>query len=214
MPTSLRALLLAVLFTLAPVGAGVLLAGGPAPTAAPPPAYTGTDLDGFDTTATAIARAGFCSRVVTEAVTEALGGEAANAGVHVNGDRLAVAGERDVVHEYGCRFRGAGARAEAWVFAPPVTTARARELTKGPAESLAEGTAGEGCRRLDDAPAFGAPGGAVLCPDGKPSLTYAGLIGDAWLTCRLTLPAGTPVAELRTRAGRWCVAVVRAAAVA
>ncbi|TIC87531.1 hypothetical protein E8D34_10485 [Nocardioides sp. GY 10113] len=205
MPTVLRALLLAVLLTFVPVAVGVLLAGGPTAPAPPPPAYTGTDLADYDATAVAVARADFCSRIVAEAVTEALGKEAGKASAYANGDRVQVDGSRDVVHEYGCSYRAGRGRAEGWVFAPPVTAARAREL--------ASARPGDGCRRVADAPALGGPSSAVLCPGESATLTYAGLIGDAWLTCRLTLPGSTPEQELTQRAGRWCVAVAKAAAV-
>lgn len=213
MSTRLRALVLAVTLTVAPVTVGVLVSDTEEPAAAPPP-YTGTPLADVDTTTIAVARAPFCDRIVGDAVTAALPsptgsdtgsdtGSAPAADSWTNGDELRVDGRRDVVHEYGCRFAAAPARAEAWVFAPPVTRERARQLAR-------RAVAGS-CRRVTDAASYGAPSVAAFCPGKQPSITFQGLFGDAWLTCRLTAADGPTEQDLLDRAGRWCVAVARAA---
>lgn len=211
MSTRLRALLLAVALTVAPVTVGVLVAdsgGDPAP----PPAYTATALSDYDTSAVAIARAPFCDRIVDDAVSAALPGSAEQSGTDGstqarawgNGDRTRVGGGRDVVHEYGCSFAAARARAEAWVFVPPVTGRRARQLARAAVP--------ESCSRVAGAASYGDPSVAVSCPGRRPTVTFQGLFGDAWLTCRLSAADGATDRELLDRAGRWCVAVARAAA--
>jgi hypothetical protein len=45
--------------------------------------------------------------------------------------------------------------------------------------------------------------------DGQVTVTTRGLFGDAWLTCRLTVDAGTT--DVEDRAGRWCAAVAEGA---
>ncbi|HWU20799.1 MAG TPA: hypothetical protein VN088_04690, partial [Nocardioides sp.] len=142
MSTAVRALLLAVVFTALPVGVGVAMTGGRV--AAPPPAYTAKTLADLDTTTMTIGRAAFCDRLATAAVTDALGRAARSADSYGDGDRRAVPGSgSDVLHEYGCVFRAGAGQARAWVFAPPVAAARARQL-------VADHTSG--CRVLKNAP--------------------------------------------------------------
>ncbi|GAB2975860.1 hypothetical protein [Nocardioides montaniterrae] len=200
MPTALRSLLLAVVFTVLPVGIGVAMTGQDGPT--PPPAYAGTPLRDFDTTTVAITRGEFCHRIPGAAVTAALGAAATSAHDYADGDRVTVApGVKDVAHEYGCDLRKGKAEARAWVFAPPVTRARAAQLAEAHAR---------GCVVQKGAPAFGTPSVARLCAHGH-TATYAGLFGDAWLSCSLTVPTGPQGAALLDRAGQWCVAVAKAA---
>lgn len=205
----LRWLSLAVVLTALPVTAGVAVLDDDAPAAAPPapPPYTGTPLTDFDTTTVTVARAPFCDRLPEEAVSAALDGEARTTRAYDNGEAAPLAtGLRDVAHEYGCRVAGArGAEARAWLFAPPVTRTRARELV----EETPQGS----CDRPAHAPAYGAPSTAQVCRDGsRRSATFRGLFGDAWLACSLTAPAALTEQELLDRAGRWCVAVAQAAA--
>ena len=208
----LRSILLALALTALPVVAGVIWAGSgsdrdPAPTG--PPAYESTPLASYDTSTVAVARAGFCDRIAEEAVSEALGGEPSAESSYDTGERAAVAGAgEDVLHEYGCRFRGGrGAEARAWVFAPPVTVERAR--------GLVEEASGIGrCRPQQQAPEYGVPSVALVCPaGGRLFASYRGLFGDAWLACSVAVPGSSTEEQSLDRAGRWCVAVARAAAV-
>lgn len=169
------------------------------PEADPTPTITSlSDLAGTDLS---VVRGDFCPRVAPAAVEEALGGEAGEPTTWKNGDRARIGGVRDVVHEYGCAWTTADAAAQAWVFAPPVTPARARELGR-------QATRAKGCRALPDAAPFGDRSVAVTCRTGGDTVTtYHGLFGDAWLSCSLS---GDDV----ERTGRWCVRVAAAAATA
>lgn len=207
----LRALLLSALLTLVPVTIGVAVSTDTTPPAPKrePAAYTGTPLSDFDSAATVVRRAPFCELVPAEAVEAALGA-AGTASGYDNGEQTDAVPGGDVAHEYGCRARpeaGSTGLAEGWVFAPPVTAGAARRL-------VAEARRTKGCDPLPATPAYGSPSIGLLCATGdERSVTYRGLYGDAWLACRLTLPAGTPQEQLLDRAGRWCVAVAQAAAV-
>jgi hypothetical protein len=185
------------------VAIGVAVANDPTP-ATPQAVYRGTALSDFDTTAAAVRRAPFCDRVDPAAVREALGGPG-ELSSWVNGQATDLVPGGDVAHEYGCRFAADGLDARAWVFAPPVTAARAATLLKqAPAK---------GCAAQPGAPAYGAPSAAVVCTSGQTrSVSFRGLFGDAWLSCSLALPTATATPEqLLERGGRWCVAVAQAA---
>ncbi|HWU22849.1 MAG TPA: hypothetical protein VN088_15040 [Nocardioides sp.] len=198
MSTAVRALLLAVVFTALPVGVGVAMTGGRAVT--PPPAYRSTTLAELDTTTMTIARGAFCDRLAAAAVTAALGRAATYADNYGDGDRRAVPGRgTDVLHEYGCVFRAGAGQARAWVFAPPIGEARARQLAAARTS---------GCHVVKGAPAFGRPSVATLCGTTVRTLTFRGLFGDAWLSCSLSGPAS---ASLAGRTGHWCAAVAQAA---
>jgi len=200
-PPSLRALLLAVVFTVIPVTVGVTMTGGRQ--AAPPPAYVGTPLRDFDTSTVAITRGDFCQRIPGAAVTAALGSTAQHADAYANGDREPVGAVTDVVHEYGCTFTAGTVTARAWVFAPPVTQARAEQLVKA---------TDHGCTRPASAAPFGTPTTASLCGRATRTATYRGLFGDAWLSCSLSVPgSGADGTALLDRTGQWCVAVAKAA---
>ena len=205
--TVLRALTLSALLTLVPVGIGVALTDDSTPTREAAP-YEGTDLVDFDTSAAVVQRAPFCDLLPDEAVTEALGADAEPT-TYANGEESEVLPGGDVSHEYGCVFSAgeeSAGDARAWVFAPPVTTARAEELV--------EATPAKGCRPAGSAPAFGTPSVALVCASGDlRTASFRGLFGDAWLSCSLTLPAGAAGDDLLTRAGRWCVAVAEASSV-
>lgn len=179
------------------------------PATAPPepPAYTSTPLADFDTSVVAVSRAPFCDRLPEEGVAEALGDEAGRTTSYANGESAEMApGLEDVAHEYGCRIEGArGAEVRAWLFAPPVTRSRAT--------ALVDDAAGRpSCRQPAQAPAYGAPSVALVCPAGdRRWASFRGLFGDAWLSCSLAAPATLDEDELLDRAGRWCVAVAEAA---
>ena len=84
---------------------------------------------------------------------------------------------RDVAHEYGCSWRAAdGTVASAWVFAPPVTAARAAELA---ARGRPRGRLPAGHRRPGVRRSVGR--GATVAA----SIAFHGLFGDAWLSCSL-----------------------------
>lgn len=205
MSTVLRALGLSALLTLVPVGIGVGVSEDrtPAPEAA---TYVGTDLADFDSTAAVVQRAPFCELVPADGVREALGAKG-ELTAYGNGEQAASLPDGDVAHEYGCVFTAAdGGEARAWVFAPPVTAARAAALAKAAVTG--------GCRASAGAPPFGSPTAAVVCVAGATrTASYRGLFGDAWLSCSLTQPAGVTASDLLARAGRWCVAVAQAASV-
>jgi hypothetical protein len=170
------------------------------PSAAPP----ATALGDLDTASVTVARADFCSSIPEAAAEAALDGEVARTAHYGNGDSVEIAaGITDVSHEFGCRFAGeSGAEARAWIFAPQVTPARAREL-------VAEVRRTKGCTPLPQAPAFGTPSIAVSCT-GKAAVTasYRGLFGDAWLACSVTRPSADGLPEA---ADQWCSAVLQAA---
>lgn len=207
MSTVPRALLLSALLTLVPVGIGVVLADDSTPDREPA-VYEGIDLADFDTTATVVQRAPFCELVPGEAVAAALGTDA-EATAYGNGEESDALPGGDVAHEYGCRFvtdDAAAGEARGWVFAPPVSSARARDLVAGAPTRR--------CKTQGDAPAYGTPSVAVVCASNDArTASFRGLFGDAWLTCSLTLPVGVAEADLVARTGRWCVAVAQAASV-
>lgn len=173
---------------------------------APPAEPEPTPIGEFEGTALELSPAPFCERVAAAAVEAAVGGEAREAH-YVSGDRVRLApGVRDIAHENGCAWTGAGDTARAWVFVPPVTVAQARSLSRRAARE-------EGCRRLTGH-RFGSPATGTVCRAGDATeASYRGLFGDVWLGCSLT-DGGEPMprAELLRRAGDWCVAVAGAAA--
>jgi hypothetical protein len=195
------------------LGVLVLLAATAACTTAEPPSPgavepdLGTPLSQVHTRRLVVPREPFCDRLPAVVVERALGGPARNRAAYNSGDRVRLTpAVRDVAHEHGCVFRGRKkAVARAWVFAPPVTRARARALVAAAATAV-------GCSPVADAPAFGRPSAATVCEAGGVRLTtYAGLFGDAWLSCSLSTTTLGPGALL-DQAGRWCAAVALAAA--
>ncbi len=141
-----------------------------------------------------------------EAAVEALEGDPQSTKSYDNGERARLSTDvSDVAHEFGCAWLTPDATARAWVFAPPVTRHSARVLAR-------EVRTEPGCRTVSGAPEFGKPSAALVCEVGSEvEVSYRGLFGDAWLTCTLSGPLGSPREELTDRAGRWCVAVVEAA---
>lgn len=205
MPTVLRALLLSALLTLVPVGVGVVVADDSAPAPPPVAAYEGTSLAEFDASKAVVQRVPFCDRVHPEAVREALGGEGTLTAYGNGESTTTLPGGADVAHEYGCVFSGpGGVQARGWLFVPPVTAARARELVRTAVTS--------GCTAQAGAEPYGDPSVAVLCTSRNGStLSFRGLFGDAWLACSLTDPGRVTPEELLETTGRWCVAVAQAA---
>jgi hypothetical protein len=201
-----RALALAALLTLVPVGIGVAVSDDRTPTREVA-AYEGTDLVDFDTTAAVVQRAPFCELVPDAAVSAALGSEG-ELTAYGNGEESEALPSGDVAHEYGCLFDAGptAGNARAWVFAPPVTAARAGELVAA--------APGAGCTPQPDAPDYGTPSVALSCTAGElVTVSFRGLFGDAWLSCSLTQPVAEAGDDLVSRTGRWCVAVAEAASV-
>ena len=171
-----------------------------------PATPTATPLAAFDTSGLTVPRADFCDRVPPADAQRALGAEVARSTSYGNGEPAALGrGVRDISHEFGCTWTAAdGTHARAWVFAPPITLARARQLTSA--------ATGSGCRAVPGAPPFGSPTTAVRCRDaGRQRVVFSGLFGDAWLSCELEIGRGAPAAGLVGRTGQWCVGVARAA---
>lgn len=169
------------------------------------PVDRGTPLAEVDTPSLVAARAPWCADLPAAAVERALGGPVTRETSYTNGDRAQITDQvRDVSHEHSCTFRAAdGTTARAWVFAPPVTPAAARALVRAAGQA-------KGCRVLADAPALGRPSVATLCSDGT-VVAYHGLLGDAWLSCSLAVPAGVAEADLREHTDQWCAAVATTA---
>ena len=69
---------------------------------------------------------------------------------------------------------------------------------------------------MTDAPAYGEPSAGLVCTSTRGrEVTFRGLFGDAWLVCSLRtagVSAGESTNQAVDRAGRWCVAAARAAA--
>jgi len=180
----------AVLVTAVVVGIGVLRRTPPPKAPVDPLA---TPLSAVDTTGLTVRRASFCVRVGDRTAAAALGAPVSTRASYRPGQSVAVTPTlTDVVDEYGCSWSAAsGATARFWVFGPPVTAAQAQRLAA---------QVPPGCTRAK-APAYGAPTSALTC-DG--TVLLRGLFGDAWLSCELTTASVG-------RAGRWCLAVARAA---
>lgn len=185
-------------------------AGAPSPTP-----VEATPLETLDTAGVAVPRADPCEGLPETAVVDALGAPATAADRWADGEPARLSpGLRDVVHEWGCAWTAAdGSAVQAWVFAPPLTPARAREVARAV-------VAGDGCRPAPDAPAFGEPTAARLCRTGEGGrvleAAFSGLFGDAWLSCSVAAPRAetrTAVARsaLLARAGAWCSVVLASA---
>jgi hypothetical protein len=203
----LRALLLALVATAVPVGAGVLRHDPETP---PPVATTkplAVRLSAIDTATAVVRRAPFSDAVPAADAATAVTDDSPTKGAWSNGDPLPVTagtGSRsDVAHEFGCSWTAAsGTVATAWVFAPPVTVARAQSLAAAARKA-------KGCTTVPGAPAYGAPAVALSCTTGgTTTLSYQGLFGDAWLVCRLSGSTSATAADL---ADRWCASVLTAA---
>jgi hypothetical protein len=114
-------------------------------------------------------------------------------------------GSGDVGHEIGCAWTATGgAAARAWVYARPVTAALASTVVRA-AGHQRDCTA-------ERATVLGDPALVQRCSlaGGLARERRAGLFGDTWLTCELTLPAATPAAQHRSRLDAWCATIVAA----
>ncbi len=176
----------------------------PAPKTAP--TSPATPLKSLETRDIVAARASFCPMVAPDAVAAALDAKPARSTSYGNGDPAWLTREvKDVAHEYGCTWRAKGGNiARAWVFAPPITRARAR--------GLARDAVRRGCTKVAG-PDFGAPSVTTRCrtSHGGVEVGYFGLFGDAWLSCTLGSRAKDQRADLAERTSRWCAAVLAAA---
>lgn len=188
-----------VVLVVGAVALGVLTRTG-SPDPATPPAPD-RPVDRTDVSALPIEREPFCDLVDDQAVPTALGLPVARREHYTSGDRVRLGERRDVSHEYGCVFGAGDGEARAWVFVPPVSPADARRLVDDARRDPA-------CTFPSPSLGFGRPGLTSVCERGKSTeVTHAGLFGDAWLTCRLTVP-GTETLSARARADRWCLHVV------
>jgi hypothetical protein len=167
---------------------------------------TPTPITRLDTAAVRLARAAFCDRVPKAAVRRALGAPSSDPRSWGNGDPVDTdAGSGEVGHEIGCAWTGTGgAAARAWVYARPVTAAFAATVVRAAGRQ-------RGCTS-QRASVFGSPALVQHCtlPGGLARERRAGLFGDTWLTCELTLPGPTPAAEHRSRLDAWCATTVAA----
>lgn len=215
MPSAVRVLLVSAATTALAVSVGVVVhppdqsappAATPATPAAPEADPTVAPLEEVETGGLTVVRAPFCAGIADEAVEVALGREPVRSTAWENGEEVALTPRlTDVAHEHGCSWAAGRTTARGWVFAPPVTAGRARQLVRS-------ATAGGGCGSVADAPDFGRPGAALVCErSGAREASYRGLFGDAWLVCTLTDAASRDRADLLDRASRWCAAVVTTA---
>jgi hypothetical protein len=167
-----------------------------------------TPIDRLNTTAMQIPRIQFCPRIDPGAIADALGGEPDDDRSWGNGDEAPVlpGGRSDVVQELGCEWTTEdGATARAWVFARPITPPLATRVVRDAAGQ-------ERCRTAGNA-GFGEPSYRQVCRvdvDDNQRARRAGLFGQTWLTCELTVPGTTPAREVDQRADAWCVEVVNA----
>lgn len=197
MPSPIQSLpfkaLLAVILTAVCVGIGVART---TPAKHAPTDPLATRLGSVDTSALTVRRAAFCPALPDATAAAALGAPVTQKASWRPGQTVQLSEKvKDVADEYGCSWASAaGGLARAWVFAPPVTAARAAKLA---------GAKPSGCTPLTTTPppAYGSPTDALTCGD---STLLRGLFGDAWLSCELS-------SHDLDLVGRWCVAVARAA---
>lgn len=157
-----------------------------------------------------LARAEFCDRLPGAAVRDALGGDSETDDAWSNGDPMPEDPDGEVAQEFGCAWGSSdGTRATAWVFATPVTAPFAATIVKRVGE-------GPDCTGYA-ATVFGDPGMLQVCflPDGLVEMRRAGLFGDTWLTCEVTLRRSTADRVEADKAHRqrldaWCAQVVAA----
>ncbi|MDP3892383.1 hypothetical protein [Nocardioides sp.] len=208
----LPSLAAAVVLTAGAVAGGVALTGREESAAPEAPAANLPPLASYDTTGATAERAAFCDRLPDTAVAAALGAAPSDTAHYDNGEPADLTdGVSDVSHEFGCTFRSAdGSEARAWIFAPPVTTPRAEQLAAAVGRSAREAA---DCSVVDDAATIGQVPVATLCrTPQRVAATYHGLVGDAWLSCSLSLtgPETHDADPLLERAGDWCVQVLEA----
>lgn len=155
-----------------------------------------------------VPRTDFCDVLPEKDAEAALGGAVSRTDHYGNGDVFEVRpGYRDVSHEYGCVFQGAGGTtAKAWVFARPVTTREARMLVRHERHR-------RGCA-FPDSIGFGSPGLTAVCiirgqEPASVRTRLEGLFRDSWLGCEVSAPADRESrSDVQKRAEDWCTAVV------
>lgn len=189
-----------VLLAAVVLGPGLTACTSGDPQPAADPSVDASPLASYDTGRIAVVRSPFCDRITSEAVRDALG-DAADDTVAWNPGDPVPGLARDPGHEFGCRYAtDDGTVAQAWLFAPPVTPERARELMRESA----------GCWRAEGTD-FGDPSAATRCGGGDAvAIGYRGLFGDAWLSCTLEATAREEPHDLTERADRWCAQVLEA----
>lgn len=201
----------------APVSAAVaatllLLGGCTSGSAAPRDSAAPVPLDKVDLSGVSAVRAPYCETLDERALSALLGGRRWRDSSYAPGDRVRLSpGLRDVAHEYGCTFRRRGITARTWVFAQPVTRRQARGY-------LADRRGVPGCRTAGVL-RFGFPGVVQACrparradtagaAPGTDLVTMAGLFGSGYLTCQVSVAAGSVGRDdLLDRAQRWCASV-------
>jgi hypothetical protein len=197
-----------VVAVLALLAASMLAACSGSDHPARPSSAAPTPIGELDPSAVRLVRAEFCDRVPAAAVRRALDQAPGSSDRWGNGDPVPNgSGSGDVGHEIGCRWTGAeGVGAAAWVFARPVATAFATQVIA----QAGQADPGRGCR-TEAANEFGTPAMLQSCAQpGVDRMRRAGLFGDTWLTCELSLPTSTPEATRRARLDSWCATVVAA----
>ena len=163
--------------------------GSTEPTAEPTP------LADYDTSAVTVVRAAFCDRVSGDAIAAAVADDASEGQSWQPGKRLPDGSA--IGNEFGCAWTAGPVTARAWVFAPPVTPERAKDLV--------DEVVGKKCQRLlaDD---LGQPSVSQRC-EGTETTGIYGLVGDAWVSCEIS---GLPSSGSEDLVGQWCVAVLEA----
>lgn len=165
------------------------------------PTVRPTPLSEFDPASVVITRTDFCDFVPAEAVEAAVGPDA-ETNHQGNGSQIEVDGGMDLSHEYSCEWTGPKGTAQAWVFVPRITEARAKALARSQRTT-------KGCREIEGD--FGDPGVGTVCDrDGGTVASYRGLFVDSWLTCTLER-SGAKEKKLVELTGEWCVATAKAA---
>lgn len=161
-----------------------------------------TPITRLDVPSVRLARAEFCDQVPEASVRRALGAAPDSDRSWGNGDPVPDGATGDLAHEIGCSWSADdGSAASAWVFARPVTAAFAGTLVR-------TATRRRGCT-TEQTSVFGSPALLQTCAaSGAERLRRAGLFGDAWLTCEVTVPGGVPAAERRQRLDDWCATAV------
>ncbi len=205
MPRRLRPVLARALVVIAAL-ASLTSCTSEGSTPAAKPSDNGTPLEKFETRRLTLAREPFCDELSAAAIDRALGGPQEGGAAYTDGQRGNVTGTvKDIAHESSCTFFRGKTVARAWIFSPPITPGRAKDL-------VTSSEAAEDCSVVE-APKFGRPSTTTDCvSSGRRQLTFRGLFGDAWLSCSLAVPVAEHDERLLDRAGRWCVEVARAAA--
>lgn len=199
------ALVAALLVTGGAVALGTIATGDDQSSPPDDDPFLTTELDDFDVRGLAVRRASFCASIDPRQVAAALGADPESERTWDNGERVEVSeGVRDVVHEHGCEYVAGNTSARGWVFAPPITQRRARQLLKGFVSPT--------CAGLPES-RYGDPSVIASCDrQGGVTSIFAGRFGDAWLTCQLETQGPVDELEFAQRSARWCVSLAIAAA--